>query len=168
MAVAGAPVRGAADAPVKIVEFADYQCPYCKQAKPFLEKLLGEFAGKVALEYRDLPLPNHPQAQKAAEAAHCAGAQGKYWEYHDTLYSGDRMDIPALKEYARGLKLEVKAFEACLDTGAKAQFVKDQFEEAKQLALPGTPAFFVNGRFIDGASYEVLRRAVEEELAARR
>jgi protein-disulfide isomerase len=167
MTVAGAPVRGSADAPVRIVEFADYQCPYCKQAKPFLEKLLQEFPGKVALEYKDLPLPNHPQAQKAAEAAHCAGAEGKYWEYHDALYTRDRLDLPALKEYARELKLDLKAFDACLETGAKAQFVKDQFEEAKQLALPGTPAFFVNGRFIEGASYEALRQAVEEELAAR-
>jgi protein-disulfide isomerase len=166
MAVADAPLRGAADAPVKIVEFADYQCPYCKQAKPFLEKLLTEFQGKVALAYKDLPLPNHPQAQKAAEAAHCAGVQGKYWEYHDALYSQDQLDLLTLKGYARNLKLDLKGFDACLDSGAKAQLVKDQFEEAKKLALPGTPAFFVNGRFIEGASYEALRQAIEDELGA--
>ena len=87
------PVRGSAGAPVVLVEYADYECPYCQQIQPAVDKLVAEYAGKVTLAFKDTPLPNHANAQKASEASHCAAAQGKYWEYHDLLFTG-KFQVP--------------------------------------------------------------------------
>ena len=160
------PTRGVPGAPVTLVEFADFECPYCQVVHPHLAKLRGDFGDKLALAFKDLPLPNHANAQKAAEAAHCSGAQGKYWEYHDLLFEKKQFDMAKLKEYARGLNLNGDAFDKCLDSGAQAGRVKKDLAEAQEMAIPGTPAFFVNGRFISAAaSYEVLRNAIQEELS---
>jgi protein-disulfide isomerase len=159
------PIRGAAGAPVTVIEFADFECPYCQVVHPELAKLRGDFGDKLAFAFKDLPLPNHTNAQKAAEAAHCAGAQGKYWEYHDLLFEKKQSAIANLKEYARGLNLNGEAFDKCLDSGAQAARVKADLVEAQELSIPGTPAFFVNGRFLSGpVRYEVLRNAINEEL----
>jgi len=159
------PVRGAKDPRVLIVEYADYECPYCQQIQPALDKIETEYKGKLAFAYKDVPLPMHAHAAKAAEAAHCAGVQGKYWEYHDVLSSSKQLDLPQLKEHARGLHLDAAAFDKCLDSGAQAQLVKDQLTEASGLGLQGTPSFFINGRFISGIqTYEKLKEIVEEEL----
>jgi protein-disulfide isomerase len=168
ISMAGAPRRGPADAPVTVVEYADYECPYCLQFQPGLEKLEAEFKGKLAFVYKDVPLPMHAHAQKAAEAAHCAEAQGKYWEYHDLLFASKGLEISQLKEGARSLKLNGEAFDKCLDSGEQADRVKQQLTEAQSLGIPGTPAFFVNGRGLNAnaTSYETLRQAVEEELRA--
>src|SRR5262245_8188005 len=113
-----------------------------------------------------MPLPMHSHAQKAAEAAHCAGAQGKYWEYHNELFTSKQLEIPALKEEARKLNLDATAFDQCLDSGAQADKVKAQADEAQKLGIQGTPVFFINGRMMSGAvSYEDLQKAVEQELA---
>jgi protein-disulfide isomerase len=161
------PLRGSADAPVKIVEYADYECPYCQQFQPSLDKLEAEYKGRVAIAYKDVPLQMHPHAIKAAEAAHCAGVQGKYWEYHDVLFATKELEIPKLKEHAAKLKLDTKAFDQCLDTGAQEKAVEGTIGEGQTLQLQGTPSFFVNGRFFAGnLSYEQLRDVVEEELAA--
>lgn len=160
------PVLGPQNAPVTFVEFADYECPYCQQVAPSLSKLESEYKGKVTFAYKDMPLPMHSHAQKAAEAAHCAGAQGKYWEYHNELFSSSQLEIPALKEEARKLNLDTAAFDQCLDSGAQADTVKAQADEAQKLGLQGTPVFFINGRMMSGAvSYEELKKAVEQELA---
>jgi protein-disulfide isomerase len=149
------------------VEYADYECPYCQQIQPALDRLRSEYLGKVAFAYKDVPLPIHKNAQKASEATHCAGVQGKYWEYHDVLVSTKQLEIPKLKEMARTLKLDIDAFDKCLDTGEQAAIVKSHMEEAQSLGLQGTPSFFINGRFFSGLlSYEMLRGIVEEELAA--
>jgi protein-disulfide isomerase len=167
VALKDTPVRGGRDAAVLVVEYADYECPYCQQAQPALDKLEGEYKGKLALAYKDTPLPMHPHAQKAAEAAHCAGAQGKYWEYHDLLYKSQKLEIPQLKEQARELKIDGAAFDKCLDSGEQSGLVKVQLGEAQALGLQGTPSFFINGRFFSGSlSYEALRGVVEEEIAA--
>jgi len=162
------PVRGvAANAPVTIVEYADYECPYCQQAQPALDKLETEYKGKVAFAYKDMPLPMHPHAEKSAEAAHCAGAQGKYWEYHDLLFASKKLEISQLKEDARTLNLDTAAFDKCLDSGEKAEAVKAQFAEAQTLQLQGTPSFFFNGQFYSGTfTYEQVRRIVDEALKA--
>jgi protein-disulfide isomerase len=161
------PVRGSADAPVVLVEFADFECPYCQQAHPALSKLVSDYGGKVAFAYKDAPLPMHARAQKAAEAAHCAGAQGKYWEYFDLLFTSRQLEMAQLKEQAQQLKLDGKAFDACLDSGQQSALVKSQLAEAQTLGLQGTPSFFINGRFFSGAlNYETLRGIVEEELSA--
>ncbi len=159
------PMRGQADAPVKIVEYADYECPVCQQVQPTLDKLEKAYAGKVAFAYKDVPLPMHSHAQKAAEAAHCAGAQGKYWEYHDQLYSSKQLDVPQLKEQAGALKLDTAAFNKCLDSSAEAVPVKRQLDEAQGLQIEGTPSFFINGRLFTGnLPLDQFRAVVDEEL----
>lgn len=161
------PRRGPRDAPVLLVEYADYECPYCQQIQPALDKLAAEYRNKVAFAYKDVPLPNHLRAQKAAEAAHCAGLQGKYWEYHDVLLASKQLDVPDLQKHARGLKLDPAAFDKCLESGEQAEVVKAHLTEAQALGLQGTPSFLINGRLFSGAlTYERLRELVEEELAA--
>ena len=166
VALKDTPIRGVPNAPVVVVEFADYECPYCQQVNPDLKKLEEEYKGKVAFAYKDTPLPSHPHAEKASEAAHCAGAQGKYWEYHDLLFATKQYEIPDLKQDARKLNLDGAAFDQCLDSGAQAGAVKAQLAEAEKLGLSGTPAFFINGRFLSGAvDYATLQSVVEQELA---
>jgi protein-disulfide isomerase len=161
----GTPIRGPADAPVVLVEYADYECPYCQTLKPQLEKLQAEYKGKLAVVYKDMPLPTHPSAQKAAEGAHCAGAQGKYWEYHDLLFSSKEYGVAKLKENARALKLDGEVFDKCLDSGERAEAVKASLAEGQALGLPGTPAVFINGRLLSGTvDYEAMRNIIEDEL----
>lgn len=169
VALKNLPVRGPADAPVTLVEYADYECPACQQIQPALDKLEAEYKGRLAFVYKDAPLPMHPHAQKAAEAARCAGAQGKYWEYHDLLFASKQLEVPQLKADARAVKLNGEAFDKCLDSGAEAEAVRGQLAEAISLGIPGTPGLFINGRFLNPNSninYEVLRKMVEEELRA--
>ncbi len=160
-------IRGPLNAQVTVVEYADYECPYCQQVYSTIQRLETEYKGKVAFAYKDMPLPMHTHAQKAAEAAQCAGEQGKYWEYHDVLFSSKELEVPALKQDAASLKLDTAAFNKCLDSGETAPKIKSEAEEAQKLGLQGTPAFFINGRFLSGAvSYDALRAAIEEELAS--
>jgi protein-disulfide isomerase len=163
------PMRGLPDAPVMIVEYADYECPYCQQIEPTLGKLRAQYGAKVAFAYKDLPLPMHRQALKAAEAARCAGAQGKYWEYHDLLFSSKQLELAQLKEHARALQLDTQRFDKCLDSGEQATVVKAQLDEGQQdLQLEGTPTYFINGRFFTGGlTYEQLRTVIDEELGGR-
>jgi len=168
VAVGKAPVTGNPDAPVTIVEFADFECPYCRQTEPDLQKLKQNFPGKVRIAYKNFPLPAHPHAQKAAEAAFCAGEQGQFWPYHDRLYIQDpnQLEVPQLKEIAASLKLDTARFNKCLDSGQAAAAVNADAQEGKQLGVNGTPTFFINGYFLSGAlQYDTLYDFVEEELA---
>ncbi len=161
------PVRGSASASVTLLEFADYECPYCQQIQPVLERIEKEYSGKLAFAYKDYPLNMHPNAPKAAEAAHCAGSQGKYWQYHDAILANKQLDLASLKKYARDLKLDTAAFDTCLDSGQKAATVKTNLAEATGLGLSGTPTLFVNGRYVSGElSYERIRSVIAEELSA--
>ncbi len=160
------PVRGPADAPLMIVEYADFECPYCQQAQAILDKIEADYKGKVAVAYKDVPLPMHAHAEKAAEAAHCAGLQGKYWEYHDLLFKTKQLAVPDLKEHAKALRLDTQGFDKCLDSGEQAALVANQLKEGQSLQLQGTPSFFVNGRFFSGSlTYEQLHAVLEEELS---
>ena len=160
------PVRGPAGAPVTIVEYADYECPYCQQVQPTLDKLEADYKGRIAFAYKDLPLPMHPHAQKAAEAAQCAGVQNKYWEFHDLVMKTKQLEIPELKNTARQLNLDAKRFDACVDSGVRAEAVRATIDEAQKLGLQGTPSFFINGRYVSGnLSYEQLKQIVDEELS---
>jgi protein-disulfide isomerase len=162
-----APMRGAANPVVTLVEYADYECPYCQQIQPVVKRLEAEFKDQLAFVYKDVPLPMHANAQKASEAAHCAAAQGKFWEYHDRLFATKQYDVAHLKEHARMLKLDGAAFDQCLDSGSQAAQIKEFVSEAQAIGLPGTPGFLVNGRFINGAvDYQILRQVIEEELHA--
>jgi len=161
------PTRGPANAPITLLEYADYECPYCQQIQPAIDKVEREFKGMVAYQYKDFPLPMHANAQKAAEASRCAESQGKYWEYHDRLVTTKQLDLSALKSHARALNLNAAAFDKCLDNGEAADRVKETATEAQTLQLQGTPTFFINGRFVSGnISYETLRDVIEEELSA--
>lgn len=164
----GAVIRGTRGAPVTLIEFADYECPYCQQIHPELKKLMQQYDGKMAFAFKDCPLPMHPNAAKAAEAAHCAGEQGAFWEYHDLLFEkGGKLDLPQLKEHARTLKLDTGRFDKCVDTSAAAAAVQNGFREAKELGVTGTPSFFINGHFVSGAvKYDDLREMVDKELTA--
>jgi len=162
----GAPSIGPANAPVKVVEFADYQCPYCKQVHPDLQKLREEFPQQMVLVYEDFPLPMHPFAEKAAEASHCADDQGKFWEYHDGLFAhSGPLDADALKGVARSLNLDQAKFTQCLDSGKEAPTVAKGLAEGKKLGLTGTPTFFINGHMVAGATkYDVLKEMVTHQL----
>ena len=165
--VAGSYVRGTKDAEVTIVEFADYECPYCVQVNPHIQEIQKEYGDKIAFVFKDMPLPMHHKAQKAAEAARCAGKQGKFWEYHDVLFwSGGTLTVPQLKDHARVLKLSGEEFDQCLDSGEMAAAVTKDLEEGKSMGLTGTPSFFVNGHFFSGAvDYGLLKQMVEQQLA---
>ena len=165
--VGDAPVRGDKNAPVMLVEFADYQCPYCKKIYPELRLLEQQFKGNVAFVFKDFPLDMHKYALKAAEAARCAGAQGKYWQYHDLLFQNEELDKEQLKQYARDLSLDQARFNTCLDSGQEAAAVQKDVEEGKALGIAQTPGFFVNGHFFNGAvPYATLRDLVQQQLTA--
>ena len=163
------PSRGEAGAPVTIVEFSDFQCPYCSKAEPVVKKVLEEYQGKVRLVYRDFPLPSHDQAPKASEAALCAGDQGKYWEMHEKLFANQQaLAVDQLKGYARELALDAGKFDGCLDSGAKAKEVEASRKAGQEAGVSGTPAFFVNGRPLSGAQpFERFKEVIEAELAGR-
>lgn len=162
----GSPRLGPENAPVRLVEFADYQCPYCAKVNPTLRKLKEEFGDKLSLYFKDMPLQMHPNARKAAEAARCAGEQQNYWPYHDMLFTKGQLEVEQLKQYARDLKLDGTQFDKCLDSGAQAAAVEKDFAIAQQLGLNGTPSFFLNGQYFSGAvDYNTLREMVVKELA---
>jgi protein-disulfide isomerase len=178
--VTGRPGLGRPDAPVTIVEFSDYQCPFCKR---FFDQTLPEVkkryidTGKVRYVFRDMPLPIHPQAPKAAEAAHCAGEQDRYWAMHDALFrnQGD-LSVHALKRYATGLALDSEKFTECLDSGRWAGEVEKEQQAASEAGVRGTPSFVIgpstsgdtiSGRLLVGAQpFAAFQVLIESQLEA--
>jgi len=168
VSVDGAPVRGAAEAPVTLVEFSDFYCPFCKQAQETLKQILDRYPGKVRHVFRDFPVDGlHPQARPAAEAARCAHDQGKFWEYHDALFANPPRATPDdLRRYAEQLALDVSTFERCFSAGTHRATVQRDYEEGVRLGVTGTPAFFINGRLLSGAQpLEAFARLIEDELS---
>jgi protein-disulfide isomerase len=164
-----APIIGPKDAPVTIVEFADFECPYCRQTEPNLEKVRDQFPAKLRIVYKNFPLPMHSHAQKAAEAGLCAAEQGKFWPYHDKLMSETppKLEVPQLKALAGSLHLDTARFDQCLDSGREAATVDQDVAQGKSLGVNGTPSFFINGHFLSGAvQYNTLRDMVDEQLAS--
>ncbi len=169
--IGGNSIKGDENAPVTIVEFSDYECPFCAR---FYVQTYGQIeeeyinTGKVKLVYRDFPLSIHPNAQKAAEAAECAGEQGKYYEMHDLLFeNGASGGVDSYKAYAGQIGLNLADFNNCLDSGAMASEVQKDFQEGQQYGVQGTPAFFINGKLISGAQpYNVFKQEIEAALAA--
>jgi len=162
-------VRGNPDAPVTIVEFSDFQCPFCQRAYPVIKGLLAKYDGKVKLAYRDFPLRQaHPQAQMAAEAARCAGEQGKFWEYHDRLFDNfNQLSKEALAQYAASLDLDSQEFQACLESGRHQASIEEDFQDGSRAGITGTPAFFINGVLVNGAHpASVFEKTIESELSA--
>jgi protein-disulfide isomerase len=167
----GAPMRGAEKALVTIVKFEDFQCPFCKSAQPTFKELLKKYDGKVRVMHKDLPLEEiHPLARQAAEAARCAGDQGKFWEYHDRLYAvSPKLSTEDLKSSAREIGLDTAAFDQCFVSGKYRSVVQKDLNDGAQLGLTGTPAFFINGREITGAQpLEAFAAVIDEELGQTR
>ncbi len=165
------PVLGDKNAPVIILEFSDFQCPYCgrfeSQAFDQIKKDYID-TGKVKFVYRDFPLNSiHPYAQKAAEASECADEQGKYWEYHDKLFENQQaLTVEDLKEYAKELKLSIDKFNDCLDSDAMVEEVQKDLSEGESYGVTGTPAFFINGLLLEGAQpFENFKKIIDEELS---
>ncbi|MFQ5847230.1 MAG: DsbA family protein [Candidatus Methylomirabilales bacterium] len=173
------PTAGKKDAPITMIEFSDYQCPFCGRFfRDTLPALKAEYinTGKVRYVFRDFPLDRiHPHARKAAEAAHCAGDQGRYWDMHDLLFQNQRaLQVEHLKAYARRLDLDSTAFDACLKNGTHAAEVQQNLEEGLAAGIRGTPGFFlgktrsdntIQGVLISGAHpFPVFRQAVENLL----
>jgi protein-disulfide isomerase len=146
-------VRGNAAAPITIVEFSDFQCPFCLRAHSTVQSLLAKYGGRVKLAYRDFPLREiHPHAQRAAEASRCAGEQGKFWEYHDLLFANPgKLEEAGLKEDARTLALDTAQFESCLDSGKFRTAIEEDLQAGIKAGVSGTPGFFINGIFLNGA-----------------
>jgi protein-disulfide isomerase len=164
---ADAPTLGPSDAPVTIVAFSDYQCPYCHRAQATVERLLERYEGKLRLVHGDFPLANHAGAIPAARAARCAGEQGKFWEYHRILLSetGEYSDQD-LQQRAAKLDLDAEPFAQCLASGRHAESIEASFDEARKLGVAATPTFFINGRRLEGArSIEDFAAVIDEELA---
>lgn len=164
----GAPVRGSASAPVTIVAFEDFQCPFCKKTQATLADVLSKYPEKVKLVHRDFPLDSlHPKSRKAHEAARCAGEQGKFWAYSDKLYaSAPNHEPQQLKEYAKEIGLDPAAFEGCVNSAKYQAAVQKDVDEGLRLGVNGTPAFFINGRPVSGAQpLENFTRMIQEELA---
>jgi len=163
----GAPVMGPVDAPVTIVEWSDYQCPFCKRAHPTVEQVLNEYKDKVRFIYLDYPLPFHQMAMPASVAVHCAEDQGKFWEYHTNLFvaPGD-LSKADLAKRATDLGLDSAAFEACTASSKHEALIKTNFEDGAALGVTGTPAFFINGRMLVGAQpIEQFRTVINDELS---
>jgi protein-disulfide isomerase len=160
-------VRGNPKAPVMIVEFSDYQCPYCHQVEPTVKALLAKYGDKVSLSYRDFPLTQiHSQAEIAAEASRCALEQGKFWEYHDQLFTASKLEKDSLIGYARDLKLDERRFEGCLTSEKyKADIVKD-LQDGRKSGITGTPGFFINGIEASGNQpQDAFARIIDDELS---
>ena len=161
------PVRGVASAPVTIIEFSDYQCPFCARVNPALEQVRKTYGDKVKIVFKDFPLPNHPQAPKAAEAAHCAGEQGTYWELHDHMFANQRaLNVPELKQYAATLGLDAAKFNQCLDSGKHAGLVAAGTAQGERMGVNSTPTLYINGRPLIGAQpFEAFKQIIDEELS---
>lgn len=162
------PVRGPVDAPIVLVEFSDFQCPFCERATGTLTELFDRYENQIRFVYKDYPLPSHPDAFKAAEAGNCAHEQGMFWEFHDKMFgSQDALDVPSLNGYASELGLDATAFSSCLEEGRYAQRVQQDIQIGQQYGVSSTPTVFINGRPVEGAvPIEAFDQIILEELAA--
>jgi len=164
----GAPTLGKKDSPVTLVEFSDFQCPYCQASAPTLKLVAQKFGDKVQIIYRQYPIPSlHPFAFKAAEASLCANDQGKFWQMHDAMFADQKkLTVSDLKATARTLGMDGKKFDACLDAGRHVEQVQNDQREGERIGVTGTPAMYINGRYVEGGSvpFSTLETLIEKEL----
>lgn len=160
------PSKGPDNAPITIVEFSDFECPFCSRINPTLAQVQQTYGDKVRIVFRHFPLGMHPNAQKAAEASLCAHDQGKFWELHDLMFEDQRaLAVDALKAKASQLGLEAEAFNGCLDSGKYAAQVAADMAAGTEAGVSGTPAMFINGIPISGAvPYEQVAPVIDAEL----
>jgi protein-disulfide isomerase len=164
------PAKGPDSAPVTIVEFSDFQCPFCSRAIKTVDEVMKAYPDKVKLVFRQFPLEFHKEAPKAAEAALCAADQNKFWEFHDTLFANQSALQPdKLKEHAKTVGLDTAKFNKCLDSGEKAAAVKTDQEAGQKVGVNGTPAFFINGILLSGAQpFDEFKSVIDAELQAKK
>ena len=166
----GSPSRGPANAPIEVIEFSDFQCPFCQRVGPAVTQVLTTYGDRIRLVYREYPLPNHPNARQASEAGLCANEQDKFWQYHDRMFANQqRLGAADLKQHAVDLGLDATRFNACLDSHKYAQHVEADVNAGNDAGVNGTPAFFINGRMISGAQpFEAFKKIIDEELALKK
>jgi protein-disulfide isomerase len=162
------PPKGNPKAPVTIIEFSDYQCPFCKRAESTVQEVLKAYGpDKVRLVYRNFPLPFHSDARPAAEAAGCAAEQGKFWEYHQKLMEAKELNAESLKKLAGEVGIDKKKFDECVAAEKFKDAVEKDIEAGQEAGVNGTPAFFINGRMLDGAQpFDKFKEVIDEELAS--
>lgn len=163
----GEPSKGPANAPVTIVEFSDFQCPFCSRVNPTFDEVQRVYGDQVRIVFRQFPLNNiHPQAQKAAEASLCANDQGGFWKLHDAMFANQKaLQLDQIKAKAVELGLNAEEFNACVDGGKYAKRVQTDLTEGSAAGVSGTPAMFVNGRFLSGAvPFDRVSTLIDDEL----
>ena len=158
---------GPETAPITIVEFSDFQCPYCSRVVPTIKEIAARYPEQVRIVFRHLPLSFHAQARIAAYGSICAGNQGRFWDYHDVLFENQRaLQREQLSAYASSLDLDMESFEACMSAQETEALVAADLEAAERLGATGTPAFFINGIFLNGAQpFEAFDALIQEELS---
>lgn len=162
------PKKGPDGAPVTIVEFSDFECPYCSRVNPTIDQVRSTYGDKVQVVFRQFPLGMHPNAPKAAEASLCAHDQGKFWAMHDAMFADQRnLGVDKLKEKAAAIEgIVAETFNQCLDSGKYTAQVQADMQEGTRVGVSGTPAFFVNGRFLNGAvPFDNFAQIIDEELS---
>lgn len=166
--VDGAPFLGPKDAPITIVEYSDYQCPFCKKwNKETYKSLLAAYPGKIKFVYRNLPLTSiHPSALPAAEAALCAGDQNAYWQFHDKLFAGETLGDDIYTQYAQDLGLNMAVFQNCVTSHKYKDSIQKESDYIIGLGVRSTPTFFINGIAVVGAQpLDVFKQIIDKELA---
>ena len=167
---ADGPAQGPANAPIELIEFSDFQCPYCFRANPTVKQVVSTYGDRIRFVYRNYPLPSHPNARPAAEAAQCAAEQGQFWPYHDRLFADQtKLSEQDLKQSASELGLDSGRFNACFDSHKYKTRVDADVQAGNEVGVDGTPAFFINGRMLSGAQpFDEFKRVIDEELAFKR
>ena len=162
----GSPAKGNERAKLAVVEFSDFQCPYCRRVTPTLEQIQREYGDQVRIVFKHMPLPMHTKAPAAHVAAEAAHRQGKFWQMHDLIFGDqDAMSPEKYKDYAKQLGLDLARFERDVASAEVKARIQADAEEAQRLGVSGTPAFFVNGRFLNGAQpYEAFKQLIDQEL----
>jgi len=164
--IAGRPARGNPSAPVTIVEFSDYECPFCKRAEAAVDQVVKAYPDKVRLVFVNFPLSFHASAKPAAEAALCANTQGKFWDYSKKLFESPDLTADRFKTIAKDTGLDQAKFDQCLAKKETAAAVDKDIKIGAEAGVTGTPAFFINGRMISGAQpFEKFKEIIDEELA---
>lgn len=160
-----APSIGSNDAPVTIIEFSDFQCTFCKEAKGTVRQVLKTYENDVRLIFKHLPLEIHPQAFLAAQAAFCAEDQGLFWPYHDALFASEKLSPEAFNEVAIKIGLSLPKFKGCLLSDASRSAIRKDVQEARQLGIDSTPTFLINGRILRGVrAFEEFKAVIDREL----
>lgn len=167
----GKPSVGPENAPITLVQFSDFHCPFCQRVEPAIDQLMKNFQGKIRKVWRHYPLPFHQGSARTHEASECAHEQNKFWEFHDAVFKnfGNTKDDAALKQVASQAGLDMKKFESCLSSGKYTKFIQDEIAKGSSIGVDGTPATFVNGQLVSGAMpYENFEAIVKEKLAQKK